>query len=232
MSQLYELFQTPRFRAFDANGVPLNGGLLYTYAAGTTTPQATYTDQGGLTPNSNPVVLDPYGYADVWTNNNNYKAVLKDSSGNTLWTVDNIQSFLTKFNFFQLQVNFQILYQRIVGTAAQVTGGIATDSTIASAISNANSGDAILILAGTYSESPSINKKLSIFGTGENTIISGSITFTSGSSYSLLRQIKTTNDITLNSGSIGNVVNDVFLASGKTFIDNGTANLLTGIQET
>lgn len=232
MAQLYELFQTPRFRAFDANGVPLAGGQLFTYAAGTTTPQATYTDQSGLTPNSNPVVLDANGYADVWTNNSNYKAVLKDASGNTLWTVDNIQSFNTKFNFFQLQVNFQILYQRIVGTAAQVTGGIATDSTIASAITNANAGDSVLILAGNYTESPNISKKLSLFGTGENTIITGAITFLTSSDYSLLRQIKTTQSITINSGVSGVIVDNVFLASGMTFVDNGTGSFLCGTQET
>lgn len=232
MSQLYALPPPPRFRAFDNNGLPLAGGLVYTYAAGTSTPQATYTDQGGGTPNANPTVLDPYGYADIWINNNNYKVVLKDSSGNLLWTVDNIQSFQTMFNFFQLQVNFQVLYQRIVGTAAQVTGGIATDSTITSAIANAASGDSILILAGTYTETVSVNKKLAIFGTAQNTNIAGTITFLTGSDYSLLRQIRTTQSITINSGVNGVIIDDVFLASGMTFVDNGTGSYLRGTQET
>ena len=43
---------------FDASGRPLAGGLVCTYAAGTTTAQATSTDDTGGTPNSNPVVLD------------------------------------------------------------------------------------------------------------------------------------------------------------------------------
>ena len=34
---------------FDRNGVILSGGKLYTYAAGTTTPQATYTSLAGTT---------------------------------------------------------------------------------------------------------------------------------------------------------------------------------------
>jgi hypothetical protein len=40
---------------FDNNGVPLAGGLLYSYAAGTTTPLATYTTSSGVTPNTNPI---------------------------------------------------------------------------------------------------------------------------------------------------------------------------------
>lgn len=80
----------PRQRFFDANGLPLAGGQLFTYLAGTTTPQATYTDSTGLTPNSNPVVLDADGYADVWLGSAKYKFVLEDDLGNVLWTVDNI----------------------------------------------------------------------------------------------------------------------------------------------
>ena len=41
----------------DDNGDPLSGGLLYTYAAGTSTPAASYTDSGGGTPHANPIVL-------------------------------------------------------------------------------------------------------------------------------------------------------------------------------
>lgn len=80
----------PKFRAFTAAGLPLVGGLLYTYAAGTTTPLATYTDYGGGTPNANPVVLDGNGEANVWLGSSPYKFVLKSSTGVTQWTVDNI----------------------------------------------------------------------------------------------------------------------------------------------
>lgn len=86
-------FCSPRFRAFDANGEPLAGGLLYTYAAGTTTPQATYTTRDGGVANANPVVLDANGEADVWTTpGTDYKFVLKNSADVTQWTEDNVPS--------------------------------------------------------------------------------------------------------------------------------------------
>jgi len=85
-----------RQRYFDANGNPLAGGKLYTYQAGTTTPQATYTDSGGLTANSNPIVLDANGEAAVWLDPIlSYKFVLKNSSDVTQWTVDNVIGLLT-----------------------------------------------------------------------------------------------------------------------------------------
>lgn len=83
----------PMFRAYDNNNNPLAGGQLYTYQAGTTTPAATYTDSTGNTPNSNPVVLNARGEAPVWLSPTQaYKVVLKDSNGNTIWTVDQVTS--------------------------------------------------------------------------------------------------------------------------------------------
>ena len=51
---------------FDNDGAPLAGGKVYSYTAGTSTPLATYTDQGGATPNANPVILDANGEANIW----------------------------------------------------------------------------------------------------------------------------------------------------------------------
>lgn len=87
-----ELSPVLRQRFFDADGAPLVGGLLYTYQAGTTTPLATYTDESGVTPNTNPVVLDANGEAEVWIGIGNYKFILNDSSDVTQWTVDNVRS--------------------------------------------------------------------------------------------------------------------------------------------
>lgn len=77
-------------RFFDANGLPLASGQLFSYAAGTTTPQATYSNATG-TANSNPVVLDSSGYADVWIDPTlAYKFVLEDANNNVIFTEDNV----------------------------------------------------------------------------------------------------------------------------------------------
>jgi hypothetical protein len=82
-----------RQKFFDQTGAPLTGGMLYSYAAGTTTPQATYTDQTGLTPNMNPVILDANGEANVWLDPAlAYKFILKDSNGVTQWSTDQVSS--------------------------------------------------------------------------------------------------------------------------------------------
>jgi hypothetical protein len=84
------LAPTPKLQFFDANGAPLAGGLLYTYAAGSTTPLATYTDSTGVSANTNPIVLDSRGEANVWLNGAIYKFALYDSTNVLIWTVDNI----------------------------------------------------------------------------------------------------------------------------------------------
>ena len=81
----------PKTQFLDASGAPLVGGKVYTYAAGTTTPLATYTTSAGTVPNANPVILNARGEADIWyTNGVSYKVVLTDSADATIWTVDNI----------------------------------------------------------------------------------------------------------------------------------------------
>jgi len=81
---------TAKTQFIDAAGAPLAGGKLYTYAAGTTTPQASYTDSTGATANSNPVILDSRGEANVWLGEAVYKFKLTDANDVEIWTVDYI----------------------------------------------------------------------------------------------------------------------------------------------
>lgn len=80
---------------FDNNGNPLTGGKLYTYAAGTTTPQATYTTSAGNIAHTNPIVFDAAGRvpgsSEIWVSAGvNYKFVLKDSNDVLIATWDNL----------------------------------------------------------------------------------------------------------------------------------------------
>ena len=70
--------------------VPCSGCQLYSYQAGTSTPQATYTDGTGQYQNANPTILDSNGMAQVWLTGNAYKFILKDANGVLLWSVDNV----------------------------------------------------------------------------------------------------------------------------------------------
>jgi hypothetical protein len=86
------LTPSPKTAFVDAAGEPLVGGQLYTYIAGTTTLQATYTDSTATTANTNPIILDSRGEANVWLGGAIYKFVLKDADGALIWTVDNISA--------------------------------------------------------------------------------------------------------------------------------------------
>lgn len=89
---------------FNQSGIPLAGGKLFTYAAGTTNKLATYTDSTGGTPNTNPVVLDANGQCDLWLSDGvAYKLVLSPSTDtdpptNAYWTKDNISNNVLPLN--------------------------------------------------------------------------------------------------------------------------------------
>jgi hypothetical protein len=83
---------------FNSNGVPLAGGKLYTYAAGTTTPAVTYASSAGISTNTNPIILDSAGRPSqqVWlVSGNRYKFTLKNSANVEIWTKDNIPGINT-----------------------------------------------------------------------------------------------------------------------------------------
>ena len=80
---------------FDSNGNPLNGGKIYTYIAGTTTPRVTYTDDTGLQSRGNPIVLDSTGRVpgsgEIWLESGyRYKFELKTSAEVLIATYDDI----------------------------------------------------------------------------------------------------------------------------------------------
>jgi len=83
----------------DSAGDPLDGGLLFTYAAGSSTKQSVYTTSAGSVAHSNPIVLNSRGEPTsgaMWgTTGETYKFVLAPSTDTdpptaSIWTIDNV----------------------------------------------------------------------------------------------------------------------------------------------
>ena len=106
---------------FTNSGVPLAGGKLYTYAAGTTTPQATYTSSSGGTAHANPIILDSAGRVpggEIWLSALPYKFVLNTSTDVLIATYDNISGIGA--------ASYQV--QNFTGTGSQVVFTLSTAS--------------------------------------------------------------------------------------------------------
>ena len=85
------------FQFLTTTGLPLSGGQIYTYQAGSSTPLTTYADNGGTVPNANPIVLGVDGrpQTEIWlTQGFNYKFILTDSSNNIIQSYDNLYGIL------------------------------------------------------------------------------------------------------------------------------------------
>lgn len=130
-----------RFRAIDVNtGEPLVGGFLHSYVAGSSTPQNTYSDSSGSTPNTNPVVLDANGEAEVWLGTGAYKFLIQDMNAVEQYTIDNVN----------VPTDASIVNLTVTGTAS--IAGAMTCLTIAASgqiTSSVASGTAPLVIAST-----------------------------------------------------------------------------------
>jgi len=85
------------FQFFSNDGLPLNGGKILTYQAGSTTPFATYTASSGLIANTNPIILGTSGRppSEIWLEEGYfYKFVLTDASDVTIQTYDNLYGII------------------------------------------------------------------------------------------------------------------------------------------
>jgi hypothetical protein len=110
---------------FSNNGVPLAGGLLYTYLAGTSTPATTYTSSNGITALANPIVLDSAGRVptgEIWlTDGINYKFALKDATDVLIATWDNLSGINSNF------ISYTSQQQTITATAGQTVFDLTLD---------------------------------------------------------------------------------------------------------
>jgi len=103
----------------DNSGNVLTGGKILTYAAGTTTPETTYTTNAGNVAWSNPIILDASGRVsgsgEIWlTEGTSYKFILKDSNDVLIATYDNIVGINDFSSLQNIVANF-------TGTGSQVS---------------------------------------------------------------------------------------------------------------
>jgi hypothetical protein len=88
----------PHMQFLDNAGAPLANGCLFTYDSGTNNLEATYVDSNGTAQNTNPIILDAGGFADVWLANVTYRLSLfsaggvKCATGTQQWLRDGINS--------------------------------------------------------------------------------------------------------------------------------------------
>jgi parallel beta-helix repeat protein len=119
------------WQGFTAAGIPLSGGFLNTYLAGTSTPAATYTTNAGTIANSNPIVLDGGGRppGEIWQiTGQAYRYVLTDSTGSNPLTYDNIAGLGDQAATLQAALadtTNAANGDALVGTLNTATGGVA-----------------------------------------------------------------------------------------------------------
>jgi hypothetical protein len=180
---------------FDNNGNPLSGGKIFTYVAGTTTNQVTYTSAAGVIAHSNPIILDSGGRVpsgEIWlTDGLQYKFVIQSSTNQLIGTFDNISGINSNF------VNY----------------------TIQEEIQTATAGQTVFTLT-TMSYSPATNS-LSVFVDGVNQYEGGAysyietssttVTFTAG--LHVGAEVKFTTAV-FTAGSVGNAANVVYDPAG------------------
>jgi len=109
---------------FDDDNQVLSGGKIYTYAAGTTTPLATYTSSLGSMYNGNPIILDSGGRLpeDMWLSQGlTYKFVLADANDVQIGVYDDIPGI----NDF---ASGEVPWASLTGTPTTIDGYGITDA--------------------------------------------------------------------------------------------------------
>lgn len=221
------LAPAPKAQFFDATGAPLVGGKVFTYAAGTTTPLATFTDATALTPNTNPVILDSRGECNLWFSTaTSYKVVLKNANDVTQWTVDNIATYgtiasqnsnnvsITGGTISGITATFNVT-GNVSGNAGTVTNGVyltATQTLTNKTITGLASASTVNDSAGTgfaigFRKCPqSTNTTAAISDVGKQLYVSATTTipsgvFTAGDWFRIINSSNATVTITQGAGT-------------------------------
>ena len=151
------------YQFFDNSGKPLAGGFLYTYAAGTTSTLATYSDDALLVQLPNPIPLNSAGRCvastlagapevNVYPLSASYKLVLTDSGGTTVWTHDNVDPAAAS----TVSLSFPVTV--VSGISGGIPGFTSATTMAASAVLAANA----LMLGGGPGSTPTTDSNVTI----------------------------------------------------------------------
>ncbi len=147
---------------FDNNGVPLSGGKIYSYAAGTTTPLATYTSSSGDTAHSNPIVLDSAGRVpggEIWIALQLYKFVEKTSADVLIATYDNVGS---SFNATAIIANFTGTGSQVNFTLASAPAGENATNVYINGVYQQKNTYSVSSTTLTFSEAPPVTSSIEV----------------------------------------------------------------------
>ena len=104
-------------------------------------------------------------------------------------------------------------------------------TTISSAIAAAVPGQSIYVQTGNYLESVTVNKAITIIGSGRGAVIGGALTIASGGDYSMVQNMRVMTSIVIDSGVVEAQILNFWNAAGQSVTDNGINSFLQGMQE-
>ena len=140
---------------FDDNGDPLAGGKVYSYIAGTTTPQATYTSNTGASANTNPIILDAAGRTpnEIWlVVGIQYKFIVKTSTDTLVGTYDNLPAINDPYSINSL-LGSVTGTNAIAAAATPTLTAYAAGATYSFIAANSNTAAATLSIDGLAAKS-------------------------------------------------------------------------------
>lgn len=183
----------PRLQFLDSNGHPLAGGCVFTYQAGTSTPQATYIDSGGVFQNTNPIILDGGGFASIWLAAQAYDIAVWSTGG------VNCATGVQQYKTLNINSNTALLNNANVWSALQTfNGGISGTGSLGTL----TAGAGILATQNTWTANQNF---LTVTSSSANPSLSGFIRMSNGNNVVWRNSANTTDMAVGPSSAAGNI---------------------------
>ena len=211
---------------FDDNGNPLTGGKVFTYAAGTTTPLATYTTSAGTVANTNPIILDAAGRTpnEIWLAAGTlYKFIVQTSVNVLVGTYDGLPAINDPYSINSL-LGSVTGTNAIAAVATPSLTAYAAGATYAFIAANSNTAAATLSIDGLATKSITKNGSAALTA-GDIQI--GKLTWVQydGTTFQLINNIIYGGSIT--NGTIVSLSTPLGAGSGGTSVAHSSTTALT-----